>query len=793
MTSLLQDLRLALRNLIRIPHFTVPTLIVLALGLGATAAVTGTLRTVFFTDPPYRASQGIHALWWTDREGRGFQMPASWPLLEELRARVKGASAIEGASTLEMNLTGDGDPELVKVALVTPGFFTQVFQARPRLGTLAWNSDQPVGAILTEGLWKTRYGADPGILARSVRINGTDHPVLGILPDGVRLFGARVFIPLVPSPQQANNRYSRFLPLFLRLAPGVSPAQLRGELDILTQAMAQEHPGQQEGNTKLMSASWVQRKREGYRSLATVLGLATSLLVLITLVNVANAMLARVVAGAQDTALRLALGADRLAASRPRMAEAFLLCLGSLALALGVAQASLALLRPMVGADLQALRPLTVDGALLGWMFLGALAVALGMGGLPGLVLSRFRLGALMSSGGKGVVRGGSRRLRMAMAIVQVSLALTLLASFASLCGVLLRLVHTPLGLRTEGVAVFTCDTSTRTKEASREADLRATALLERLQAIPGVAQAGSIAMLPVEDYGWNFSTATHERPTRENEWIEMRTASPRLFDAFGIRLLAGRAFTPADMVSEEPIAVISDAMARTLWEGRSPLDQEFQQGGRWIRVVGVVSDVRNAGPGSDAHQMTAYFPSPTGMQTTTFVVSFQNPRQLDLKAVRDAARQIAPQWPVKGLRRMEDVVAESMSDTREQAKLLGFAGLLALLLSLAGLYNLLSYLVSQRTPEFGLRTALGASPRQILALVLKSGLWMGGLGIGVGLLGAYTSGRFLAAFFSDATPSDPRSLLYASAALLLGSLVAALLPALRAARVAPAEALRTE
>jgi len=201
-------------------------------------------------------------------------------------------------------------------------------------------------------------------------------------------------------------------------------------------------------------------------------------------------------------------------------------------------------------------------------------------------------------------------------------LALTLLASFASLGGVLLRLQHTSLGLRSKGVAVFTCDTSTKTPEEGRQADLKAMALLERLRALPGVTHAGTIAMLPVEEFGWNFTSEIHDRPMRDEEWVEMRTASPGLFEAFGIRLLAGRDYTPADMVSEEPIAIVSESLARDFWPGKDPIGQEFKDGGtRWVRVVGVVSDVRNAGPSSEACQMTAYFPSPTGMATTTFVV----------------------------------------------------------------------------------------------------------------------------------------------------------------------------
>ncbi|MCE1229423.1 MAG: ABC transporter permease [Firmicutes bacterium] len=791
MTSWLQDFRLALRNLRRLPQFTLPTLLVLALGLGATAAVVGTLRSVFFTPPPYEHSEKIHYLWWTDRD-KDSHFPASWPLYQELKTRLKGVSAVEGFNYQDMNLSGDGEPEILKVGKVTPNFFTQIFRTRPLLGSLQWNPDHPEGVVLTESLWRNRYGADRAMVGRLVQINGVSHPVLGVLPGKAQLRGAKAFIPLIPEANMKEGRYHRFMMTYVRLAPQTSDAQFKSELDALTKAFESEHPGTIEATTKLVSRSLMESQKKNYRDLGQILVWAAGLLVLITLVNVANAVLARAVAGSQDTALRTALGASRLQAIRPRLAEALLLCVGGLLLGLVVAQISLVLLRPMVSLSIQAVRPLTLDLSLLGWMALAALIVALLLGGLPGLLMDRFRLSVLMG-GTKGMVRSGSRRLRTAMAVVQISLAVTLLASFASLSAVLLKLNRTPLGIQTEGVAVFTCDTSTKTPEAGKEADLRAMTVLERLRGLPGVAQAGTIAMLPVEDYGWNYGSETHERPNRDGEWVEMRTASPGLFDAFGIKLLSGRNFTDADMTSGEPIAIISQALARTFWEGKDPLGQEFKRGDQWIRVVGVVSDVRNAGPASDFAQMVSYFPSPTGMQSTTFVVRYANPKLVDLPSLRKVVRETAPQWPIKGLRPMDQVVSESIKDTTSQVKLLGFAGALALLLSLAGLYNLLAYLVAQRTPEFGLRTALGATPGQLLTLVLKSGLWMGGLGVGVGLFGAYAAGRFLQSTFADAEPSKPISLLFAALTMLLGSVLAGLLPAIRAARVEPATALRAE
>lgn len=790
MNTLLQDLRVALRNLRRMPHFTVPVLLVLALGLGATAAMMGTLRTVFFTDPPYAEPQQIHSLWWENQQG--WDMPSSWPLYRELKSRLRGASAVEGINSANMNLSDSQDPEIVMAGQVTPGFF-DVFRIQPLLGSLHRAPEATRGVVLTEKLWTSRYARDPGILSRTIRLNGVEHPILGVVPGTMQLRGNQLFLPLVPGPNQVNSRYNRFLNVYIRLASGTGEAQIRAELAALTRAMAEEHPGQQETTTRLASAAYVKLRRDSHRTLGGILSLSTALLVAITLVNLANAVLARAMVAAEETALRLALGASPWMAIRPRLVESILLSLGGAIAGLGVAQATLALLRPVVSKDFQAVRPLTLDGSLLGWTTFAALLVALGMAGIPGLMTSRLRLGTLLNASGRSLISGSSRHLRTTLVVVQVALALTLLASFASLEGTLLRLLRTPLGLRTEGVAVFTCDTSTKDLEANRQADLKAMTVLERLRGVPGVKQAGSIALLPVEDFGWNFSSESHDRPRRDDDWVEMRTASPGLFDAFGIKLLAGRDYTPADMKTTEAhtIAIISQSLARTFWPGKDPIGQEFKYSSQWIQVVGVVSDVRNAGPRNDAHQMTAYFASPTGFLTTTFVVQFENPRLTNLETIRKAVRDVAPDWPVKGLRRMEDVVAESLEGTTTQTRLLGLAGGLALLLALAGLYSLLAYLVTQRTREFGIRAALGATSGEIFRLVLQRGLWTSVVGVVVGLAGAIAAGRLLAAFLADARPSSPYSLLGASAALLLGSIAASLLPALRAARIQPAEALR--
>lgn len=793
MSQLSQDFRVAFRNLLRMPQYSLTVLLVLALGLGATAAMVGALRTALFTDLPYAAPQQIQSLWWEDREGRDSRYPASWPLFLELKERLHTVSAIAGFGSYRMNITGDGEPEQALVGTVTSGFF-DVFQAQPILGTVHWAPEAQRGVVLTEGFWNSHFGRDPQVLSRTVRLNGEDHPVLGVLPGAVSLDKVQLFAPLVPTESQKKGRYNRFLPIYARLAPGMGPAQLKAEMEALSQAMAEAHPGQQESAMRLGGKPYMGLLRKQNETVGTILSLAAVLLVAITLVNLANAVLARAMATREETALRMALGAGPWAALRPRLGESLLLSLGGAFLGTFVARATMGLLKPVVSPAFQAAHPLAVDTGLLGGLAAASVLVALLMAGLPGLLLSRLRLSSVLNARGRGLARGGSRRLRITLVVAQVALALTLLASFTSAQGTLRRLLAVNLGLRTDGVAVFTCDTSSKDEASEPKAAMKVEELVTRLKAVPGVKQAGTIGLLPVDDWGWKFGTETPKRPNRDGEWVELRTASPGVFEAFGIRVLQGRGFMPSERQGEgSRTAVVSESMARTFYPGESAVGQTFKYGDRWVEVVGVVSDVRNAGPSSEKAKMVAYFPSYLGMLTTSFVVQFESPQAMDLKAVRRVAREVAPEWPLKGLRPMREVVGESVENVSVQMRLMGLAGGLALLLALAGLHSLLSYVVAQRTREFGIRAAMGASARQIFQLVLRQGVGTTALGVVIGLITAATAGRLLAAFLTDSQPAEPISLAGGAVTLLVGASVASLLPAFRAATHPPAEALRQE
>lgn len=790
MTSLFTDLKIALRNLLRAPGFSIPVLVVLALGLGATTAMVGALRSIFFTNPPFQDSQAIHSLWW---EGQNVHAPNSWPLLQEIKTRLKGASLVEGIAQRDMTFRLGDEAEIISVGRATAGFF-KVFKTQALLGSLEWDPQEPQGVIITEGFWNSRFNRDPGILKRSIHLDGQSHPVLGVLPGRARYRNVQVFVPLIPSRSEAESRYMCFLTTYARLAPGTTTAQFQGELKVLSSALAHENPGGIERTRSLKCKSYIDSLRADHRTLGSILTLATLLLSAITLINVASAMLARSIANSGDTALRMALGAKGFQAIKARLWEALLLSLGGAALGLFVAQGCLVLLRSCVGKTLQAARPLTLDITLMAQMSASAFLVALLISGLPLLLLRRMRLSALMNGGGKGRVQGGSQKLRAGLVIIQVSLALTLLSSLATLGGVIWRLVQTPLGIQTDGVAVFTCSTPAQNDQEIQANGQQARTLMEHLKRIPGVNHVGSISHLPVAKFGNNYTPQIRTREVKDHEWVETRTASPEIFDAFGIRLWAGRAFTDPDMASFEPIAIISQSMARHFWPSKDPIGQEFRgSDGRWSKVIGVVSDVRNAGPGTDAHQMTSYFPFATGFETTSFVTRFEKKAWMDLKAVRNAARTAAPQWPLQRLRPASDLLDDNLEDMHTQLKLMGLAAALSLLLALIGLHSLLTYLVEQRLKEFGLRAALGASPMGLLRMVMGQGLATTLIGIAFGIAGALLTGKLLSAFLADAQPAHSLSLLVASTALFAASLLACLLPSLKAARVQPMEAMRQE
>lgn len=794
MIHLLHEIRRAARNLFRTPGFTIPALLVLALGLGAGTAVFGALRTILLSTPPYPAADRIV---WIYSELQGMPestMPASWPEYLDYRNGLRTLEAVGGSANVAMNLTGIEAPCQVKVAQITPEFLN-VYGVRPILGSLVWDRDAQRGAILSEAFWRRQMGGDPSVIGRSVVLDGVTHPVQGVLPAAAGLGKTDVFIPLVPRAEIKDSLGDHFLPLLGRLRPGMTAAQAAAELDARCEARSKAF---QAGapHSRYMVRPLIQARRNGDLPVLKLLGLAAGMVLVIMVVNLSGQFLARALSRTEDTAIRLSLGANLVQTLRPGFLEALVLALGGALLGLGVGVVAMALIRHLLSTSLLAYRPLALDGQALGFAVALGVTVSLLVSVLPSLMFVWVSPAQVLKEAGHRTTRGAARWLRPSLVVVQVGLALALLTSFGLLGADLVRLHRVPMGFKADGVAVFSCRTSFLDEAGWAKANAQTERVLEQLRAMPGVESAGSLApFMPVEGCGFNGGMQVKGKELRESDWFEIRHASPQLFRTLGVPLLKGRDFEVGDyQTADSNVVIVSESTANLCWPGQDPIGQSISRdGAHWMRVVGLVGDARNAGPQDDWANKTVYFPDRVDTNSTSFAVRFKNPSHMDLAGIRTLMAREAPDWPVAGLNPMTSLVEKNLESRTILVELLGLATLLALGLALVGLHGTLGYHVLQRTRELGIRFALGATRAQVFRSVVLGGLRLAGMGCVVGAAGAWAGLRIL----ETQLPKGGRMPLYlflACVPLLLGcAVLAALQPAIAASRVEPAEALRNE
>jgi putative ABC transport system permease protein len=793
MIHLLHEIRRAARNLIHTPGFTLPALLVLALGLGAGTAVFGALRTILLSTPPYPDADRIVWIFSEVQGMPGSSMPASWPEYVDYQSGLRTLECVGGSSDAAMNLTGIDAPCQVKVAQITPEFL-RVYGVRPLIGSLVWDRNAERGAILSEAFWRRQMGGDASVIGRSVVLDGVTHPIQGVLPAAAGLGKTDVFIPLVPRPEVKEYLGNHFLPLKGRLRPGMTAAQAAAELDARCEA---RFKAVQAGapHTRYIVRPLIEARRNGDLPVLKLLGLAAGLVLVIMVVNLAGQFLARALSRTEDTAIRLSLGANLVQTLRPGFLEALVLALGGALLGLIVGVVAMTLIRHLLSPSLLAYRPLALDGQALGFAVALGITVSLLVSVLPSLMFVWVSPAQVLKEAGHRTTRGAARWVRPTLVVVQVGLALAILTSFSLLVTNLVRLRRVPLGFKTEGVAVFSCRTSFRDDAGWAKANVQAEQVLERLRAMPGVESAGSLApFMPIEGCGFNGSMQVKGKQLSESDWFEIRQASPQLFRTLGLPLLKGRDFEPGDYLAESTNVIVSESAARLCWPGQDPIGQSISRDGEhWMRVVGLVADARNAGPMDDWANKTVYFPDRVDSNSTAFAVRFKDPSHMDLAGIRALMGREAPDWPVAGLKPMRSLVEENLESLTILVELLGLATLLALGLALVGLHGTLGYHVLQRTRELGIRFALGATRAQVFRSVVLDGLRLAGMGCVLGAAGAWAGVRIL----ETQIPKGGRMPLFLFLAcvplLLVCAVLAALQPAIAASRVEPAEALRNE
>lgn len=830
MSSFLQDLRFALRGLARRPGFTAVALLILVLGIGVNTAVFSVVRAVVLRPLPFHQPDGLVRVAGLDIAAAevGNLSPADFMDLErESRTLARmGAHGWIGPATLSDGL---GQVERLGRVQVTEGFFPTL-GVRPALGRVFMQEEDTPGAspvaILSDGLWRTMFGADPSIVGRSILLNDVPTTVIGVLPVSFRHFEERtdrdavLFTPY--RFETVNpNRGGHFIRAVGRLAEGSTLDQARAELATIAARLEQQYP---QSNTD--QGVHVESLHEAVvgdvgRTLAILLGAAV-LVLLIACANLGNLLLAVGVSREGELAVRAALGAGRRRLVRQLLTECLVLgLLGGVGGALA-AVASTGVLTHLSHAGIPRAGDIRVDLMVFAFSVVAAIAAAGAFGLIPALTLSAGDVRGGLSKGGRHGAGPVGRRYREALIVAEVALSVVLVAGAGLLVGTLLRLKGVPPGFEPSGVITMEVSPPTARYPEGSQTPLQ-LAFAERVQAMPGVQAVGAVNILPLNaNYDSRGITVVGRPvpPPAEVPSPQARTVTPGYFEAMGIPLLQGRLIDSRDQADAPLVMVISQALAEQLWPGEDPIgryisygsgiseealraacpdlgDLYFQcntpDGPAARQVVGVVGDVkhldlREAEPVPMFYTPNAQTPSYHAM---TFVVRARrvDPTTL-VGSLRAALAELDPELPLAQLRTLDDVLSEAVAQTRMRAGLIGTFAALALVLASVGVYGVVGYLVNRRTREIGIRMALGAPPGRLLAMLARDGLRPVVIGIGIGLPLALALSRVLEGILFGVTHLHPVAYLIASAALGAAGLAATVLPARRALGVSPATTL---
>ena len=798
-----QDVRYAARQLRRSPAFALVAVLTLALGIGATTAIFSVVHGVLLRPLPYRAPERLVRIFSFSDHGRGSVSPLDFA---DWRDQARSFEGIAAISDVTLTLTARGaEPERLDGASVSANLFS-VLGVRPTVGrAFAPGEDAPGAArvaVLSEELWRRRFGADPAVPGRTVLLDGESYTVVGVLPRGTGYpADADVWTPIDLS-REAQSRGARYLRVVGRLAPAVSLQQADADLAAVAKRLEQQDPSHNAGYGVSLVGLHESIVGDVRTPLLVLLG-AVGLVLLVACVNVANLLLVRAVEREGEIAVRTALGAGRGRILRQLVTEGVLVSLlgGSLGAVLAAwgtrlfvaaAPEGIPRLRE-VGVDITALALTTAVVALTGVVF----------GLVPAVHAAAPDLGRTLRVGGRGLTtRAGGHRVRGALVTSEMALAVMLLVGAGLLLRSFARLRDVNPGFRPAGVLTLTVTLPPGTYAKDAHLQAFTAALVARLAAIPGVRSAAAVTSLPLTGTHFGLSFTVDGRPApdpADEPSAQIRTATPDYFATMGIPLRRGRQFTPRDRDGAPQVVVVNEELVRRYFPGEDPIGKRVQLG--WTRdsvrmggeIVGVVGDIKQfdlaGAPVPEIYTPYDQFP----LEYVAAVVRTTADPALIAGPARAQVRALDPDLPVYRLMPMERVVAESVAQPRFYALLLGsFAGV-ALALAAIGIYGVVAYAVGRRTREMGLRMALGARPADVLALVVRQGLRAAIVGLAVGLVAAAAASRLLRSLLYELTPMDPATFAAAALALTAVAALACYVPARRAARTDPMVAMRSE
>jgi predicted permease len=807
METLLKDIRYGVRGLWKRPGFTVVAVVTLALGIGANTAIFSVVNAVLLRPLQFRDPDRLVMIW-EDATFAGF--PRNTPAPANYFDWKNQTNSFEDmAATHEetFNLTGDGDPERVAAYSVSANFFP-LLGVPPALGrTFVADEDRPGAnkvAVLSHALWQTRYAGDPQIVNRDIQLDGAKYTVVGVMPAGFQFMenDVRLWVPLAMDAEEAANRGGHYLTVVGRLKQGVTLDQAQADLSAVMARVAKDHPNESfDGKLGAFALPMREQLTGDVRSSLLVLLVAVAFVLLIACANVAGLLLARAVARRREIALRIALGASRMRVVRQLLTESVLLSVAAGVIGSVLAYFSFAFLQKLIPAQMALLTSLNLDTRILAFTLLLSLVTGIVFGLVPALQSAKVDLNDALKQSTRVTSTG---KLRSALIVFEVALSIVLLVGAGLLIQTLFQLFNQYEVLKPEQVLTMrTVLPKTKYKDRSQRSAFYQQ-VLDRVEHLPGVVAAGYTTSVPLSWKGGTsgfYPEGTKDPVPGMAYDANHREVSANYLQSMNIALRQGRYLEQGDNENSIRVAVINETMARQYWPGQNPIGRRFKLGDPqddlpWIQIVGVVADVRQMGL-DEPVKAEMYFPFRQDDSP------WYAPRDLAIRtsgdtssvvgSVRAIVHEVDPDQPISNVATMSDVLGTEAAQRRMgMIMLVAFAGL-ALLLASLGIYGVLAYFVTQHTNEIGVRMAVGASPANILALILKKGMGLTLLGVGIGLAASFALTRLMSSLLFGVKASDPVTFVAVPLVLAAVALVACLIPARRAMKVDPMIALRYE
>ena len=814
MGSFLQDVKYGVRTLTKNPGFSIIAIITLALGIGANTAMFSAVNAILLRPLPYKNSNQLVNVWGTSAKYPGFRMTLSAPEFNDVKTQNHSFDDMAQFRNRSMNWSGHGDPEVVSVTEISQDFFATL-GASPAIGRTFVPEESIPGkdqvVILSDALWSARFGKDATVLGKTITLDGSTYTVVGIMPPGFQFQDnsghelAQLWKPLAPSAKAALARQQRDSFVLARLRRGVSVEQAQAEAQTIAANVAKAFPKEDEGQG-LSVISLKQGVVHGVQPALLILLAAVGFVLLIACVNVANLFLARSWKRQREFAVRAALGATRSRLVRQLLLESILLAVAGGLAGLAIGTWGMDVVRRFAPADTPRIADIALDHSVLWFTLAISILTGIVFGLAPALQASKPDLNTSLKEGsaisGSGGGARGQHRLRSLLVVTEVALAVILLIGAALMLKSFSRLTHKDPGFRIDHA--LTAEIALPQAKYNSDEKQREffDNLLVRVQHLPGVQNAALLSTPLLADFLRMTGFSVEGQPandSRYDPYFEMTIISAGYFQTAGIPLLAGRAFNESDTAKSPGVVIVNETLARRYWAAgqaigkRLSFDTDKDGLAQWSEIIAVAKDTRDVSL-QQLPKAEVYRPlSQNAMTSVNVLVRTEGDSNSLERAVRDAVWSIDRDQPVQEMSTLEQAVVRAEAEPRFHTLLLGIFAGLGLAITLVGIYGVISYSVSQRTREIGIRMALGARSHDLLRQVLWEGMRPALAGLVIGIIAALALTRVLTSLLFEVRATDPVTFAVVSSLLACVALAACYLPARRATKVDPLVALRYE